>query len=348
MKKILCILFVVAIVASVLCVPAFAADDSMVTVDGVSLPPLPAIVDYSTYKYAFVTKGSNDYTLYVFDSLRNFYDLIIKSDGSIEAYNIGSANYCCFNLFPDGTSWGSMCSGQTLPSSRIMYTIVWKSFDLYDYSTGEKISDASTAVVDGGGIIPSGLNNLIDKQLNFGLDGLFFPALPLSVNFEEYPYVMVTRNGDYIRYLFFENVFTPILFMRRDDGSVEVTANVYATFLRSMYYAGNYGTVTEASYSPSNRCVIIASSFDVYDANTGELLVPKSELFTTDGRLYPTDFKIKQGFYDTIDAVDTTLNTGVSMLGSVAQTIATTPLLFVCFTVGFIGLGVALFKRIRK
>ena len=216
MKKILCILLVLAIVASFLCVPAFAADDRIITVDGVELPLLPSGTDYSVYKYAIVVKDSaGNLSLYLFDDVGEVSYDRTNDDGSVKVYFRGEKNF-------KSSSFNSSL------------------FKWYGW---------------GGGLL-----NAIDRM----------------------------------------------------------------------------------SYN------IIASSFDIYDSNTGDLLVPKIDFYTDDGRVYPTDFMIKQGFYDTIDAVDTTLNTGVSMLGSVAQTIATTPLLFICFTVGFIGLGVALFRRIRK
>jgi len=212
-KKILCILLVLAIVASVLCVPAFAADDRITTIDGVELPLLPSGIEYSVYKYAIVATDSTSYvSIYLFDAVGDVFYGTTNDDGSVSVIFRGEKKVKASSFDRISFTWGS-----------------W-----------------------------------------------------------------------------------------RDDA---------------------YGAIDRYSFN------VIASSFDIYDSNTGELLVTKSDFYTDDGHVYPFDF---QGVNVYLDSVGETLNTGVLMLGSVAQTIATNPLLFICFTVGFIGLGVALFKRIRK
>lgn len=83
---------------------------------------------------------------------------------------------------------------------------------------------------------------------------------------------------------------------------------------------------------------LIASNYDILYADSDVPAFEKSEFKEVGGGTLS----------DTIDAVDVTLDTGLGMVNSVAETIASSPLLFICFAVGFVGIGVVLFKRIRK
>lgn len=136
---------------------------------------------------------------------------------------------------------------------------------------------------------------------------------------------------------FYESIVTFILFLEEaytfdlrlsSDGS-------YWEWYDSVEHPVNdvYDTVESMDgFVWSNFDVVEQADSSVYFAATTPEPISESNPLTDD--IFP--------------AVDDTLDTGLSMVGTVAKTVVQQPLLLICFTVGFVGIGVALFKRIRK
>lgn len=187
--------------------------------------------------------------------------------------------------------------------------------------------------------------------INIGDDGSEFLALPSGVDFSQYEWLIVAKRGNFYevyalvsaRYVgcYYNN--DTLNFIFRDvvgDRYSYSTANYTQEWSCRSISSGTY-VVEDATF--------IYSNFDILNKDNSIFFpASSSPLVTADGRVYPDDFVLKEDFHNTVDAVDATLGTGLGMVNSVAKTIASSPLLFVCFAVGFIGIGAALFKRIRK